>query len=870
MSIVEAIQQWSIGIPDWQQDAIARLFFKGKLDANDYAELYSLLKASQGVAAPNGLVAKKLSAAQVPASGTKGKQVELLAIKNLENVNAIASGQILPIAQNGLTVIYGANGAGKSGYSRVLKKACRARDQSEPILPDARLQVIDTKRARASFDLLVDGSAVEVTWIDGQPAPAELASIATFDARCARAYIDEQSDFSYFPYGLDILESLATACNRLKSMLDHEHTKSAPNLMPFSVLTATATPVGKLLVSLSTNTAMEALTELAKFSEAELSRHQLIERSLKERNPKEKAQQLRLRSSRFQKLAERCSEKLTRVGDTETHKLRALVDATRAAKAAADLAAQKFKETPGQLIGTGGGAWQELFAAARKFASESHAAHEFPNLPTESLCPLCQQPLGDAAHRLVAFDHFVQQDVEKTARTKRAEAMEAYNALIAADLDIRFDANIKTELEALDASLAEQCDKLQAAIENRRAAIKAACGVDGNWTELDTPLSDPCASLHALKDKLLAEAIAMEKVADEKARAAMELEFKELDARKQLVTLMPTVVDAASKLQLQKRLKACELHVKTKAISSKSTELAEKVISKELADALNAEFAKLNVDHLHVALKPVTAKGKTLQKLVIKLPGEAVPSDILSEGEQRAIAIASFLAEITVNGGKGGAIFDDPMSSLDHRRRELIAKRLVDEATKRQIIIFTHDLYFLSLLQQESQLVCTPISALSLRRTAAGFGVVSNSLPFDGANTKTRVGMLKQIHVECVKLHKANDEETCVERTRFAYQRLRDAWERAIEEILLNGVVWRFRAGVSTQSLLEVAVDDKDYAAINTGMTRCSKYASHDGASNAIVSMPTPDDLEKDIEALEIWRAATVKRRDQLKKDRTN
>ena len=40
MSIVEAIQQWSVGIPDWQQDAIARLFFKGKLDANDYAELY--------------------------------------------------------------------------------------------------------------------------------------------------------------------------------------------------------------------------------------------------------------------------------------------------------------------------------------------------------------------------------------------------------------------------------------------------------------------------------------------------------------------------------------------------------------------------------------------------------------------------------------------------------------------------------------------------------------------------------------------------------------------------------------------------------------------------------------------------------------
>ena len=867
MSIVEAIQQWSVGIPDWQQDAIARLFFKGKLDANDYAELYSLLKSSQGIAAPNGLTAKKLSAAQVPAAGTKGTQVELVAIKNLENVNAIASGQILPVAQHGLTVIYGANGAGKSGYSRVLKKACRARDQSELILPDARLQVIDTKRARASFDLLVNGSAVEVTWIDGQPAPSELASIATFDAHCARAYIDEQSDFSYVPYGLDILENLAKACNQLKVMLDAEHTKSAPNLMPFSALAATATQVGKKLASLSTNPAMDALAELAKLSEAELLRHQVIEQSLKEGNPKEKAQQLRLRSGRLQKFAERCSEKLTRVGGAETQKLRALVDATSAAKAAAELAAQKFKETPGQLTGTGGDAWQELFAAARKFASESHAAHTFPNLPTESLCPLCQQPLGDAVHRLVAFDHFVQQEVEKTARTKRAEAKEAFEVLTAADLAIHFDANIKTELEALDASLAEQCDKLQAAIENRRAAIKAACGVNGDWTELDAPLSDPCASLHALKDKLLAEAIAMEKVTDEKARAAMECEFKELDARKQLVTLIPTVVDAASKLQLQKKLKACELHVKTNAISLKSTELAEKVVSKELADALNAEFAKLNVDHLHVALKPVTAKGKTLQKLVIKLPGEAVPRDILSEGEQRAIAIASFLAEMTVNGGKGGAIFDDPMSSLDHRRRELIAKRLVDEATKRQIVVFTHDLFFLSLLQKESKIVSAPISSLSLRRTAEGFGVVSDSLPFDGANTKTRVGMLKEMLGQCVKLHKANEEEAYAKLAEDTYQRLRRTWERAIEEVLLNGVVWRFGANVATQSLREVAVNDADYAAINAGMTQCSKYA-HDGAANAIVSIPTPDALEKDIEALDVWRVATIERRKQLIKDR--
>lgn len=38
-----------------------------------------------------------------------------------------------------MTVIYGDNGSGKSGYSRVLKRACRTRDQMEAIHPNAHL-----------------------------------------------------------------------------------------------------------------------------------------------------------------------------------------------------------------------------------------------------------------------------------------------------------------------------------------------------------------------------------------------------------------------------------------------------------------------------------------------------------------------------------------------------------------------------------------------------------------------------------------------------------------------------------------------------------------------------------------------------------
>ena len=82
-------------------------------------------------------------------------------------------------------------------------------------------------------------------------------------------------------------------------------------------------------------------------------------------------------------------------------------------------------------------------------------------------------------------------------------------------------------------------------------------------------------------------------------------------------------------------------------------------------------------------------------KLVLDLPVTKKLDEILSEGEQRAIALGSFLAEMHLANHLGGIVFDDPVSSLDHYRRKDVARRLVDEAKIRQVIILTHDTVFL-------------------------------------------------------------------------------------------------------------------------------------------------------------------------------
>lgn len=256
MSILQEILHWSKGLPPWQSDALRRLFMNGSLSNDDIDDLFALLKAEHGIPDSKSHTAKILSADQIPVSVVPDTKIKILALKNLRHVNAIAENQHLNFSSMGLTLIYGDNGSGKSGYARVFKNACRARDQSELIHPNAFLPDEQTGNAEATFDIEVNGIHGDVPWVNGAPAPEILSSLAVFDSRCARSYLDEEGDFAYIPYGLDILEGLAGACKKLKTMIELEHARYAPDRAAFSDLGG-ETAVGKLISGLSHQTKLE-------------------------------------------------------------------------------------------------------------------------------------------------------------------------------------------------------------------------------------------------------------------------------------------------------------------------------------------------------------------------------------------------------------------------------------------------------------------------------------------------------------------------------------------------------------------------------------------------------------------------------------
>ncbi|MBB8339407.1 AAA family ATPase, partial [Escherichia coli] len=121
--------------------------------------------------------------------------------------------------------------------------------------------------------------------------------------------------------------------------------------------------------------------------------------------------------------------------------------------------------------------------------------------------------------------------------------------------------------------------------------------------------------------------------------------------------------------------------------------MTQKVVTEAYAARFNRELKVLGAPSLQVELVKIrTENAKVLHQLQLKGAQRDKLHNVLSEGERRIISLAAFLADVTDRPGSAPFIFDDPISSLDHEFEWQVAKRLVELAKSRQVIILTHRL----------------------------------------------------------------------------------------------------------------------------------------------------------------------------------
>ena len=113
------------------------------------------------------------------------------------------------------------------------------------------------------------------------------------------------------------------------------------------------------------------------------------------------------------------------------------------------------------------------------------------------------------------------------------------------------------------------------------------------------------------------------------------------------------------------------------------------------------------------------------------------------------------------------------------------------------------------------------------------------------------------------ELHREGHQAAYEKDASLIYGYLREAWERGLEEVLLGGVVERYRPSVQTQQVSLISdITEEDCKAVATAMTKCSKWLlGHDQAAAAPAGIPEPASLRADIDALEDWLTAIRNRR---------
>jgi energy-coupling factor transporter ATP-binding protein EcfA2 len=294
----------------------------------------------------------------------------------------------------------------------------------------------------------------------------------------------------------------------------------------------------------------------------------------------------------------------------------------------------------------------------------------------------------------------------------------------------------------------------------------------------------------------------------------------------------------------------------TTAITNLGNKLADDVVTPQLRDRFHDEVTSLVSNKVRVEITRVGGRyGSPQYQVRLLAKPDAKVLNVLSEGEQTCIALAAFLTEVATMDHRSALVFDDPVTSLDHRWRRKVAERLVKEATVRQVIVFTYDLIFVNDLHDLAVQKKVQQASRSLTRGVAGTGIVEDGLPWQGQKVEDRLDKLLKSAREAKQLFDDSRETEYREEAVAIYNRLRATWERALESIAFGGVVQRHRDYIDTKNLrTTVVLSEADCDAFHAGFKRCSDITNaHDASAGRNAQPPAPGEILKDIQDCEDW-----------------
>ena len=210
----------------------------------------------------------------IAADAAEEETLELVSLANIEGVNALAVDQELGFDPE-LTVLFGQNGSGKTGYARILKRISAVRT-AEDILPNAHTAYLDSPPSpRATIQYRLSGMDSSVVWKD-EAGLAPFTRISVFDASAVLLHVDSDLGYVYTPAELALFGHVATGLRGIQQRIATEVKALAPGSNPLLSRFTRGTKVYPLIETLGAATDLAELDALATLPDgAEADRERL-------------------------------------------------------------------------------------------------------------------------------------------------------------------------------------------------------------------------------------------------------------------------------------------------------------------------------------------------------------------------------------------------------------------------------------------------------------------------------------------------------------------------------------------------------------------------------------------------------------------
>ena len=603
-------------------------------------------------------------------------------LTHVSGVNALCENQTIKFSPD-VTVLYGLNGSGKSGYFRILNNISGG--VYKEIIPNIYANEGSRKNIDVSIKYKLGNTSIPYSWNDSHASNSDFHGVKVFDSSYLNGLLQTKSpdETIIYPLGLHLFGYIAQILDNYTSKLNEQIELTKASLPVIQTEELSDSIRGKFInrdnFSISER---KALSEKFNFSDTDNNNLTEKENELRLLQQNNVQDTINLRTKQNKELSTFVDKLNSVFRDLKSYGeelARALVffESTKNKNESARQRSEVLKSLPK--------------SDTQEWKSFIQAGHNYSALCDQEKpkrCPYCHQELRtDEAIRIIdAYSVFLSDTSEKELNDASKKLSGIRSKIDRLDVVVTLTDEVK--------SVITESIELQKKIE-QLSAYKTLLQSVKNIEEIQMPTMNFSAELTILENKKKEHIAVIEKLNASK----IEKEKKVEEMRKEIALLKENKAISIQKTDIEKYF---SIHDKIKAIEKKKSEtktnqitsLANQAQKALLTNTLKTNFEKelkaLGRQKLNVELEVINgSKGRCNTQL--KLTGNNSVLEILSEGEQKAVALAMFFAEIKDENYP--IILDDPVTSLDHEIAGMLAKRLLSFSN--QVIVFCHNRLFL-------------------------------------------------------------------------------------------------------------------------------------------------------------------------------